>query len=54
MAPINSKADRDHIRQKAGSSRAALDKIKTVIREYASGETPARCMLKIIRIVKGT
>lgn len=53
MPAIQSKADRDKVRQKSASNRAVVDRIKGVIREYATGATPAACMLKVIRIVKG-
>lgn len=54
MSAIQSKADRDRIRQKAGNNRATVDRIKTIAREYLVDQRAASaCMADIIKLLKG-
>lgn len=51
---IQSKSDRDRIRQKAGNSRMQLDRIKKVAQEYiVDGRAASACMAEIIKLLKG-
>lgn len=51
---IQSKSDRDRIRQRASGNRAALDAVKKIVRDYAQGRAANACMVDIINILKGT
>jgi len=50
---VQSKADRDRIRQRAGRKTAKLDAIQKVIKEYTQGRAASACMVDIARILKG-
>jgi len=50
---IQSKADRDRIRQRAGQKTAKLDAIQKILKDYAQGRAASACMVDIARVLKG-
>lgn len=49
---INSKSDRDRIRQRASSNRSVLDKIRKLVSEYHEGRAASSCMAEIEKAVR--
>jgi hypothetical protein len=50
---INSKSDRDRIRQRSASNRQLLDRIRKLVSEYHEGRAASSCMAEIEKAVKG-
>jgi len=50
---IQSRQDRDRIRQRAASNRAGMDRVAAIYRDFEQGRSPTECMRDIGRVVKG-
>lgn len=54
MTPaIQSKSDRDKVRQRASGNRAKIDRIAKIVKDYAEGRAASACMVDIKNILKG-
>ena len=53
MTPaIQSKSDRDKVRQRSAGNRAKLDCIAKIVKDYAEGRAASACMVDIKNILK--
>lgn len=50
---IQSRQDRDRIRQRAASNRAVVDRIKFIVAEYRQGGAASACMDEVAKAVEG-
>lgn len=50
---IQSKADRDRLRQRTAERNALVPKIERVIEQYTQGRAASACMADIIKVLKG-
>lgn len=50
---IQSRQDRDRIRQRAASNRAVVDRIKSIVAEYRQGGAASACMDEVAKAVEG-
>ena len=50
---IQSRQDRDRIRQRAASNRAVVDRIKSIIADYRQGGAASACMDEVAKVVEG-
>ena len=49
---VQSKRDADRIRQRAGSRKAALSRIRSILAMYQQGRGAASCMDEIVKTMK--
>lgn len=50
---IQSRQDRDRVRQRAASNRAVVDRIKSIIADYRQGRAASACMDDVAKAVEG-
>lgn len=50
---IQSRQDRDRVRQRAASNRAGMDRVAAIYRDFEQGRSPTECMRDIGRVLKG-
>lgn len=52
MTQINTKSDRDRVRQRAGGAKQAIQQLRRVLREYREGRAASACMADLERLFK--